>query len=67
MKMPKGFSDFRVIANGEGLYTTQVTFNTQFISLTKAQRFITKNGKTLLEKQLHYKIEKNSLLKRKRK
>jgi len=67
MKLPKGFSDFRVIANGEGLYTTQVTFNTQFISPTKAQKFITKNGRALLEKQLHYKIKNNSLLKRKRK
>ena len=67
MKLPKGFSDFRVIANGEGLYTTQITFNTAFISPTKAQKFITKNGKILLERQLHYKIVKNSILKRKRK
>ncbi|MBI5697696.1 MAG: hypothetical protein HZC29_04235 [Thaumarchaeota archaeon] len=65
MKLPKGITDFRLVTNGDGVYTTMITLDHDVMSPSKAEIWIKKNGKKYLEKQLHYKIRPNPLYKKK--
>ncbi len=54
MKLPKHYSNFKLVRTGQGTYTTEVKY--EGVRSESARRWLEKNGKTLLEEQLGYKI-----------
>jgi hypothetical protein len=54
MKLPKHYSNFKLVKTGPGTYTAEVRY--EGVKPDSARRWLHRNGKRLLEEQLGYEI-----------